>query len=119
MRTVVLAATALALLQPAGASAAQPSATSGQAMDRVFAENVARWTTRKEFTSPLVDHLPVSSAVPSPREVLGHDIGVPRVLDDSAALLGYFRDLAGHLPSASWKIDGTGGSSPRVFTIRP
>ena len=65
-----------------------------QTMDPVFAEHQKAWTTKQEFTSPLVDHLPASTTVPSPRAVLGHDIGAPRVLDHYADILKYYRALA-------------------------
>ena len=32
-----------------------------QAMDPTFAEHQKAWTTRPEFSSPLVDHLPAST----------------------------------------------------------
>ena len=35
-----------------------------QQMDDDFAKSVKEWTTRPEFISPLVDHLPKSSGVP-------------------------------------------------------
>src|ERR1700743_3141627 len=65
-----------------------------QAMDPVFADHQKAWTTKPEFSSPLVDHLPASTGVPSPRDVLGHDIGAPRVLDHYADILKYYRALA-------------------------
>ena len=70
-------------------------AAAQQAMDPVFAEHQKAWTTKPEFSSPLVDHLPASTtSAPSPRDVLGHDIGAPRVLDHYADLLKYYRALA-------------------------
>lgn len=79
-----------------------------QAMDPTFAEHQKAWTTKPEFSSPLVDHLPASSpnGVPSPRDVLGHDIGAPRVLDHYADLLKYYRALAAKSPRV--KIVETG-----------
>src|SRR6201996_8512295 len=65
-----------------------------ESMDPVFAEHQKAWTTKPEFSSPLVDHLPASSAIPSPRDVLGHDIGAPRVLDRYTDILKYYRALA-------------------------
>ncbi|HET9389557.1 MAG TPA: M14 family zinc carboxypeptidase [Steroidobacteraceae bacterium] len=83
--------TATAALLPVLAPAAQP-------MDEEFARHVREWTTKPEFSSPLVDHLPVSDAVPSPRQVLGHDIGAPNTLDYYADLLKYYRALAAKSP---------------------
>jgi hypothetical protein len=87
------------LIAPAVASAQQ-------AMDPVFAEHQKAWTTKPEFSSPLVDHLPAATGVPSPRDVLGHDIGAPQVLDHYADILKYYRALAAK--SARVKIVETG-----------
>jgi len=77
-----------------------------QAMDPVFADHQKAWTTKPEFSSPLVDHLPASGAVPSPRAALGHDIGAPRVLDHYGDILKYYRALAAASPRV--KIVETG-----------
>jgi hypothetical protein len=63
-------------------------------MDEVFAQHEQQWITKPEFTSLLVDHLPASDTVPSPRDVLGDDIGAPRVLHYYADILKYYRALA-------------------------
>ena len=70
-------------------------------MDADFAERVREWTTRPEFLSPLVDHLPVSDRVPSPKEVLGHHAGAPRELTYYAEMLEYYRALAAASPRVS------------------
>ncbi|HEY3950495.1 M14 family zinc carboxypeptidase [Phenylobacterium sp.] len=79
-----------------------------QQMDPTFAAHQKAWTTKPEFSSPLVDHLPASTpgGVPSPRDVLGHDIGAPKVLDHYADLLKYYRALAAKSPRV--KIVETG-----------
>jgi len=82
----------------AAALAAPLAGRAQQAMDPVFAEHQKAWTTKPEFSSPLVDHLPLSDKVPSPRAVLGHDVGAPRVLDHYADLLKYYRALAAAAP---------------------
>jgi hypothetical protein len=48
------------------------SLSSAQPMDDEYAKLVKEWTTKPEFMSPLVDHLPKSSGVPSPKDVLGY-----------------------------------------------
>ena len=92
-----------------------PALRAQQAMDPVFAEHAKAWTTKPEFTSPLVDHLPRSDTVPSPRAVLGHDIGAPRVLDHYADILGYYRGLA--LKSPRVKIVETGKTEEGRATV--
>ncbi len=69
-----------------------------QTQDPEFARAVKEWTTRPEFISPLVDHLPKSPTVPQPRDVLGHDIGAPKKLTYYTDILNYYRTLASKSP---------------------
>ncbi len=69
-----------------------------QTMDPDFAAQVKQWTTRPEFSSPLVDHLPVSATVPSPKAILGHHIGEPQRLTYYADVLRYYHALAATSP---------------------
>jgi hypothetical protein len=71
---------------------------SAQNDDPEFARLVKEWTTRPDFISPLVDHLPKASGVPSPKEVVGHHIGEPRKLTYYADILRYYRALAAATP---------------------
>ena len=111
----VAAGVALALLVP-GASA---QTGAGQPLDADFAERVREWTTRPEFLSPLVDHLPAGGAVPSPKDVLGHHVGAPRELTYYAEMLDYYRALAEASPRvAVAPIGGTDeGREMVVVTI--
>ena len=70
----------------------------GQTMDSDFAKSVKEWTTRPEFMSPLVDHLPLSSTIPSPKQALGDYIGAPSRLHSHTQIIGYFRKLAAAAP---------------------
>ena len=78
-----------------GASAA---AAGHSADDPDFARLVKEWTTRPDFTSPLVDHLPKVAGVPSPKDILGHHIGEPKKLTYYADMLKYYRALAAASP---------------------
>ncbi len=73
-----------------------PASLCAQTMDPDFAAKVKEWTTKPEFTSPLVDHLPASAGVPSPKDVLGHHIGAPKELTYYADVLRYYDTLAAH-----------------------
>jgi hypothetical protein len=75
--------------------AASALAPAQQALDEEFARLVKQWTTRSEFTSPLVDHLPKAPGVPSPKDVLGYYIGAPKKLTYTTDLARYYRALAG------------------------
>ena len=69
-----------------------------QPQDAEFAKLVREWTTRPEFLSPLVDHLPKVAGVPSPRDVLGYYVGTPKKLTHVADLNRYYRALAAASP---------------------
>src|SRR5215475_12939312 len=66
--------------------------------DPDFARAVKEWTTRPEFMSPLVDHLPKVAGVPSPKDALGYHIGTPKKLTRTSEIYKYYRDLASSSP---------------------
>ena len=87
------------LITAVGTAVTVPAhAQTTQRMDADFARRVAEWTTRSEFLSPLVDHLPLADGVPAPRDILGHHVGAPRELTYYAGLLEYYRALAAASP---------------------
>src|SRR5580693_4081150 len=73
-----------------------------QQMDDDFARSVKEWTTRPEFSSPLVDHLPKSAGgsmgVPSPKDILGYHVGAPKKLTYYADIMKYYQALAAKSP---------------------
>src|SRR5215467_13301882 len=69
-----------------------------QEQDADFARSVKEWTTKPEFISPLVDHLPKVAEIPSPKDVLGHHIGAPGKLTYHAEAVAYYRALAAKTP---------------------
>jgi Zinc carboxypeptidase len=77
---------------------AQKPAASAAQDDPEFAEFVKKATTRPEFLSPLVDHLPKKAGVPTPKDVLGYHIGTEKKLTYVADQQRYFRALEKALP---------------------
>ena len=65
-----------------------------QPQDEEYARLVKEWTTRPEFMSPLVDHLPKVSGIPTTKDVLGYYVGAPKKLTHTADLAKYYRALA-------------------------
>jgi len=84
----------LAAVSTLALTAALFSQTAPQTQDEDFAKLVREWTTRPEFLSPLVDHLPKVTGVPTPKEVLGYYAGAPKKLTHVADLGKYYRALA-------------------------
>lgn len=69
-----------------------------QKQDPTFAESYREWLPNLRLGSPLVDHLPLVSGIPTPRAVLGYHIGAPRRLTYYADQLRYYRALAAATP---------------------
>jgi hypothetical protein len=77
-----------------------------QQMDEDFARSVKEWTTKPEFISPLVDHLPKVAGIPSPKDVLGYHIGTPNKLTYTEGIYKYFRALAEKSPRVKVFVAG-------------
>ena len=112
MLAACAAVAASAMLAPAAGLSAQapaaskaPSARAGH--DEEFARLVREWTTKPEFLSPLVDHLPKAPGVPSPKDVLGYHIGQPKTLTYYPDILKYYRALAAASPRVRVMTIGT------------
>ncbi|HEY7234114.1 MAG TPA: M14 family zinc carboxypeptidase [Gemmatimonadaceae bacterium] len=83
--------------QGAGAadlSMARPGRDPGQAIDEEYTRKIREYTTEPFFLSPLVDYLPASRTVPTPKAVLGDIAGAPTKLPDSKEVYAYMRLLA-------------------------
>ncbi len=94
--SVVLLVLVAVSFAPQAPAQSQAQAASAQKMDPDYAASVKEWTTKPEFMSPLVDHLPASTTVPSPKDVLGYWIGAPKKLTYYADILRYYDTLAAH-----------------------
>lgn len=81
--------------------------TDSQPQDEEFARLVKQWTTKPEFISPLVDHLPRAAGIPTPKEILGHYVGEPMKLTYTADLYKYYRALASKSPRVKVFTIGT------------
>jgi hypothetical protein len=66
--------------------------------DVEFAKLVKEWTTKPEFMSPLIDHMPKKAWVPTPKEILGYYFGEPKRLTYTADQFRFFRTLEQSLP---------------------
>ena len=61
--------------------------------DQDFAKRVREWTTKPEFLSPLIDHLPKKTGVPTPKDILSYHIGEPKKLTYWADQQEWYRAL--------------------------
>src|ERR1700737_1912913 len=63
------------------------------AVDDEYTKKIAEYTTEPFFTSPLVDYLPASKTVPTPKAVLGDIAGAPGKLPYAEEVYQYMRML--------------------------
>lgn len=88
-----------------------------QATDPDFAAAVKEWTTSPEFSSPLVDHLPLAKGIPTPKDVLGHHVGAPKRLTSTAEALAYYRALEKASPRIKVTTIGTTDEGREINVI--
>src|SRR5262244_2714920 len=63
------------------------------AIDEDYTKKIKEYTTEPFFTSPLVDYLPASKTVPTPKAVLGDIAGAPGTLPYAEEVYDYMRRL--------------------------
>ncbi|HEV8208787.1 MAG TPA: hypothetical protein VGP77_01645, partial [Vicinamibacterales bacterium] len=96
---------------------AQSTGNKAVADDPDFARAVKEWTTRPEFSSPLVDHLPKVAGIPSPKDVLGHHIGEPKKLTYYSDTLKYYRALAAATPCVKMQTIGKSNENRELAIV--
>src|SRR5688572_7926145 len=89
--TLVLPASAFA--QSADLAHAKPGRAPNQPIDEEYTKKIREYTTETFFLSPLVDYLPASRTVPTPKAVLGDIAGAPNKLPYSTEVHDYMRRL--------------------------
>jgi zinc carboxypeptidase len=79
------------------------------AIDQEYTAKIKEYTTQPFFTSPLVDYLPASKTVPTPKAVLGDVAGAPGKLPYAEEVYQYMRLLEKAAPQRVkvWSIGRT------------
>ena len=77
---------------------AKPGRDPNQPIDEEYTKKIKEYTTETFFSSPLVDYLPASKSVPTPKAVLGDIAGAPGKLPYSKEVYEYMRLLAKSTP---------------------
>src|SRR5438874_2062219 len=86
-----------------GPALVKPGRDPNQAVDSEYTKKIHEYTTESFFLSPLVDYLPASSTVPTPKAVLGDIAGARNNLPYSKEVYEYMRLLAKSTPRVDWK----------------
>ena len=76
------------------AQSKKSAAPAVQQNDADYTAEILKFTTEKFFLTDLVDHLPASATVPSPKKVLGYSVGTEGKLTYTKDIYRYYRELA-------------------------
>ena len=82
-----------------------------------YAKKIKEYTTEPFFITELVDHLPLSSCVPSPDAFLHHIVGAPDVLDYTKDINAYMRLLASKSPRVKVTSIGTSEEGREMLAV--
>src|ERR1700733_2831499 len=85
----VLMQSSVAAQQPGQPFARDPKVP----IDEEYSKKIKEYTTEPFFSSPLVDYLPASKTVPTPKAVLGDVAGAPGKLPYAEEVYQYMRML--------------------------
>jgi len=77
---------------------AKPGRDPNQPIDEEYTKKIKEYTTEAFFLSPVIDYLPASKTVPTPKVVLGDIAGAPGKLPYSKEVYAYMRLLAKSTP---------------------
>ncbi len=86
---------------------AKPGPDPHQAIDTAYTRKIKEYTTEPYFLSPIVDYLPASKTVPTPKVTLGDIAGAPGKLPYSKEVYEYMRLLAKSTPRVKVVSIGT------------
>src|SRR3954471_1304216 len=92
LRQLIVCALILASAAQAFAQV-KPGRDPNQPIDEEYTRKIREYTTETFFLSPLVDYLPASKSVPTPKAVLGDGAGAPGNLPYAADVYKYMRML--------------------------
>src|SRR5271168_4238181 len=103
----LLACFSAATARPLSAGDTTPGRDPKQPVDEEYTKKILEYTTEPYFNSPLVDYLPASKTVPTPKAVLGDVAGAPGILPYAEDVYKYMRLLEKSSPRVKVYSIGT------------
>lgn len=86
-------------------------------VDEEYTQKILEYTTEKFFLTELVDHLPDSSTVPDPKEILGDVIGAPDILHYTEEINRYMQAVADKSPRIMAFSIGLSDEGKEMITV--
>lgn len=94
-----------------------PTLSAQQKIDKEYSQKILEYTTEKFFLTELVDHLPASETVPTPKDILGNVIGVPNILHYTADINKYMKAVAEVSPRVTAFSIGLSDEGKEMITV--
>ena len=83
---------------PVDLATARPGRDPNQPIDEEYTKKIKEYTTETFFLSPVIDYMPASKTVPTPKAILGDIAGAPGKLPYTKEVHDYMRLLAKSTP---------------------
>jgi len=96
---------------------AKPGRDPNQPIDEEYTNKIKKYTTETFFLSPLVDYLPASKTVPTPKAVLGDIAGAEGKLPYTKEIYEYMRLLAKSTPRVKVYSIGTSEEGREMLAV--
>ena len=96
---------------------ARPGRDPNQPIDEEYTKKIKQYTTETFFLSPLVDYMPASKTVPTPKAVLGDIAGAQGKLPYTKEVYEYMRLLAKSTPRVKVYTIGTSEEGREMLAV--
>ena len=96
---------------------ARPGRDPNQPIDEEYTKKIKQYTTETFFLSPLVDYMPASKTVPTPKAVLGDIAGAEGKLPYTKEIYEYMRLLAKSTPRVKVYTIGTSEEGREMLAV--
>src|SRR5689334_5049345 len=104
-------------MSSADLATAKPGRDPKQPIDEEYTKKIKEYTTEPFFLSPLVDYMPASKTVPTPKAVLGDIAGATGKLPYSKEVYEYMRLLAKSTPRVKVYTIGTTEGGKEMLAV--
>ncbi len=94
-----------------------PLEAQAQPIDEAYTALIREFTTEEFFLTPLVDHLPASTTVPTPLDFLGYISGTRNQLTHTREIYAYMRAVAAASPRVSVQTIGMSEEGREILLV--
>ncbi len=105
------------VITEADLAAAKPGRDPNQPIDEEYTKKIKEYTTETFFLSPVVDYLPASKTVPTPKAILGDIAGAEGNLPYTKQVYDYMRLLAKSTPRVKVYTIGTSEEGREMIAV--